>query len=79
MVSRTSTTAGPGNRVCLQAGPRVPIDRGVFGPVFSERRLLEYRLPDKLKAVELDNDLAGDDSEAGKNDALAELPERVRK
>lgn len=40
---------------------------------------IEYRLPDKLKAIELDNDLAGEGSEAEGKDALAGLLERIMK
>lgn len=39
---------------------------------------VEYRLPDKLKAIELDNDLAGDGKEATVNDELAELLGKIR-
>jgi phage terminase small subunit len=39
----------------------------------------EYRLPDKLKAIEIDSDLAGEGSEAEAQDALAGLLERVMK
>jgi hypothetical protein len=41
--------------------------------------VLKIRLPDKLAAIKLDNDLAGDGSEAGANDALQGLLERVMK
>ncbi len=37
----------------------------------------EYRLPDKLRTIMLDNDLAGDGPEAKSRHALAEMPERV--
>lgn len=40
---------------------------------------IEMRLPDKLAAIKLDNDLSGDGSEAGANDALTALLERVMK
>jgi hypothetical protein len=39
----------------------------------------EYRLPDKLAAIKIDCDLAGDGAEAEGNDALAALLERVMK
>lgn len=37
----------------------------------------EYRLPDKLRAIQLDNDLAGEGSEAQANDELAALLGRI--
>lgn len=39
----------------------------------------EFKLGDKLRAIELDNDLAGEGSEAEGQDALAKLLERVMK
>jgi hypothetical protein len=39
----------------------------------------EYRLPDKLRAIETDNDLAGDGSTATGNDGIAALIARIRK
>ncbi len=39
----------------------------------------EYKLPDKLKAIETDNDLAGEGSEAKGNEGLAALIARIRK
>jgi phage terminase small subunit len=39
----------------------------------------EYKLPNKLSAIILDNDLAGDGSDANAADALAELLGRVRR
>lgn len=39
----------------------------------------EFKLPDKLAAIKLDNDLAGEGSEAGANAALSGLLGRVRK
>jgi phage terminase small subunit len=41
--------------------------------------LVKLRLADKLKAIELDNDLSGEGSEAGANDELAGLLARLRK
>lgn len=38
-----------------------------------------YKLPDKLRAIALDNDLAGDGAEAGGQKALGELVKRLRK
>ncbi|MDB6172075.1 MAG: Terminase small subunit [Chthoniobacteraceae bacterium] len=40
---------------------------------------IEFRLPDKLRAIELDNNLAGTGSEADANDALAGLLQRCMK
>lgn len=40
--------------------------------------IVKIRLPDKIRAMELDNDLAGEGSEAAANDALRGLLERVR-
>lgn len=39
----------------------------------------EVRISDKLAAIKLDNDLAGEGSEAGANDALGELLAKLRK
>ena len=39
----------------------------------------EYRLPDKLRAILADNDLAGEGSVAASNDGLAALIARLRK
>lgn len=39
----------------------------------------EVKVSDKISAIKLDNDLAGEGSEAGANDALGELLKRVRK
>lgn len=39
----------------------------------------KYRFVDKLAAIKLDNDLAGEGSEAGANDALQALLGRIRK
>lgn len=39
----------------------------------------EYRLPDKLRAIETDNDLAGEGSEAKGSEGLAALILRLRK
>lgn len=38
-----------------------------------------YKLPDKLRAIALDNDLAGEGAEAGGQKALGELVKRLRK
>ncbi|MDB6152454.1 MAG: Terminase small subunit [Chthoniobacteraceae bacterium] len=40
---------------------------------------IEFRLPDKLRAIEVDNNLAGTGSEAEVNDSLAGLLERCMK
>jgi hypothetical protein len=40
---------------------------------------IEYKLPGKLEAIKLDNDLAGEGSEATAADALAGLLGRIRK
>lgn len=47
--------------------------------VGAESTTVKLRMPDKLAAIKLDNDLAGEGSEAGANDALTELLERVMK
>ena len=57
----------------------LPPDSDLFNSVKRSKDGIEFRLPDKLRAIELDNDLAGDGSEAGANDALSELLNRVMK
>lgn len=57
----------------------LPPDSDLFNSVKRSKDGIEFRLPDKLRAIELDNDLAGEGSEAGANDALAELLNRVMK
>lgn len=41
--------------------------------------VLKIRIGDKLSAIKVDNDMAGEGSEAGANDALAGLLQRVMK
>ena len=57
----------------------LPPDSDLFNAVKHGKDGTEYKLPDKLRAIEVDNDLAGEGSEAGANDALGELLKRVRK
>jgi hypothetical protein len=58
---------------------RLPGDSDLWNSIKTTEIGTEYRLPDKLKAIELDNDLAGEGSEAEGQDALAQLLERVMK
>ena len=57
----------------------LPSESDLFVSVKHTEAGAEYRLGDKLKAIEIDNDLAGQGSEAEGKDALAELLERVMK
>lgn len=41
--------------------------------------VIKYKLPDKMRAIALDNDLAGEGAEASGNKALGELVKRLRK
>ncbi len=58
---------------------KLPPDSDLWNSIKTTEMGTEYRLPDKLAAIKLDNDLAGEGSEAGANDGLAELLTRIRK
>ncbi len=55
----------------------LPEDSDLFVSITRGRKGTEYRLGDKLAAIKLDNNLAGDGSEAEKEDALGGLLRRV--
>lgn len=57
----------------------LPDDSDLFVSIKRTKDGTEYRLADKLRAIELDNDLAGEGSESEANDALAGLLERCMK
>ena len=57
----------------------LPPDSKLWQSIKHTEAGVEYRLPDKLAAIKLDNDLAGSGSEAGANDALTDLLRRVMK
>ena len=61
-------------RACVAT---LPHDSPLWVSVKKGKDGTEYRLPDKIAAIKLDNDLAGEGSEAGANDALGELLGRV--
>ena len=63
-------------RACVS---KVPEDSDLWQSIKRTKDGVEYRLPDKLAAIKLDNDLAGEGAEAEANDALAALLERVMK
>lgn len=54
----------------------LPRDSDLFVSMKSTEFGTEFRLGDKLAAIKLDNDLAGEGSEAEANDALSQLLER---
>src|SRR4030095_4656461 len=57
----------------------LPHDSRLWQAIKVTKDGIEYRLPDKLAAIKLDNDLAGDGKEAEVNDEFAKLLERVTK
>ena len=56
-----------------------PADSDLWNSVKTTEFGHEFKLPCKLGAIKLDNDLAGEGSEAGANDMLAGLLGRIRK
>lgn len=54
-------------------------DSDLWNSIKTTEHGVEYKLPDKLKAIETDNDLAGEGSEAKGNEGLAALIARLRK
>lgn len=64
----------------VRAAPALlPPDSNLWQSVKVTEQGTEYRLPDKLAAIKLDNDLAGEGSESEANDALTALLGRVSK
>lgn len=57
----------------------LPADSDLWNSIKTTEHGVEYKLPDKLKAIETDNDLAGEGSEARGNEGLAALIARLRK
>lgn len=57
----------------------LPRDSDLWQSIKTTDAGTEYRLPDKLRAIEADNDLAGDGSVATGNEGLAALVARIRK
>jgi hypothetical protein len=55
----------------------LPHDSPLWQSIKHTKDGTEYRLPCKLRAIELDNDLAGDGSEANANDEIAALMARL--
>lgn len=64
-----------GELAALEAGTSEHSD--LWASIKVTERGTEYRLPCKLAAIRLDNDLAGEGKEAGGNDALADLLRRI--
>lgn len=56
-----------------------PADSDLWNGIEDTEQGKRYKLPDKLRAIALDNDLAGEGAEAGGNKALGELVKRLRK
>jgi hypothetical protein len=65
-------------RVVRAPVANLPEDSDLWNSVKHTAEGTEFRLPDKLRAIALDDDLAGAGSQAGATDAIAELLERVR-
>lgn len=56
-----------------------PHDSDLWNGVEAVDGVIKYKLPDKMRAIALDNDLAGEGAEAGGQKALGELVKRLRK
>jgi hypothetical protein len=56
----------------------LPADSDLWNSIKQTKFGMEYKLPNKLSAIILDNDLAGEGSEANAADALAGVLGRVR-
>jgi len=56
-----------------------PHDSDLWNGVEAVDGVIKYKLPDKMRAIALDNDLAGEGAEASGNKALGELVKRLRK
>jgi len=56
-----------------------PHDSDLWNGVEAVDGVIRYKLPDKMRAIALDNDLAGEGAEAGGQKALGELVKRLRK
>jgi hypothetical protein len=56
-----------------------PHDSDLWNGVEAVDGTIRYKLPDKMRAIALDNDLAGEGAEAGGQKALGELVKRLRK
>jgi hypothetical protein len=56
-----------------------PADSDLWNGIEDTEQGRRYKLPDKLRAIALDNDLAGEGAEAGGQKALGELVKRLRK
>ncbi|MGV3532603.1 MAG: hypothetical protein ACO1QR_09565 [Chthoniobacteraceae bacterium] len=64
-------------RVVRAAVANLPEDSDLWVSIKRTESGTEYRLPDKLAAVKVDNDLAGEGSEAAADDAFAALLGRI--
>lgn len=63
--------------ICL--APKLSEDSDLWQSIKRTEDGIEFRLPDKLRAVEVDNNLAGTDSEAAVNDSFTQLLARCMK
>lgn len=66
-------------RLVMARVGELPPDSDLWNSIKTTDQGIEYKLPDKLNAIKLDNDLAGEGSEAEGQDALTKLLERVMK
>jgi hypothetical protein len=66
-------------RVMRSAAAPLPHDSPLWQSIKHTKDGVEYRLPDKLKAIELDNDLSGDGKEAEYMDEFSQLLARCQK
>ena len=55
----------------------VPNDSPLWQSIKHSKDGVEYKLPDKLRAIQQDNDLAGEGAESQKSQALLDLLERI--
>jgi hypothetical protein len=74
-------TAAEKRMICAQIARAAPAELPMNSPLWQSIKHTkdgtEYRLPCKIAAMKLDNDLAGQGSEAQSNDALSSLLKRV--
>lgn len=57
----------------------LPEDSDLWQSIKRTEDATEFRLPDKLAAIRLDNDLAGEGATAGAEDAITQMIERCMK
>lgn len=65
-------------RLLRAKATELPADSDLWQGIEQGKEGLKFRLPSKLDAIKLDNDLAGDGSDAAAADALTELLARLQ-